>query len=147
MTIPDAILPETAPAPDEPTAMSTIDPEDHRHTSPAHDDRDPREDAPISARAGDVDRRGGDDGPARATGSKTSGVFIASVAGAIVLLVLLIFILQNLERVPIEFLGLKGTVPIGVALLLAAVAGALLVAILGGARVLQLRRRAGTWKR
>jgi uncharacterized integral membrane protein len=129
--------------------MSTPIPEDPRHTSPALDDRDPRFDGtepPSTDRAREAARHR-DDGPAHATGSKTSGVFVAAVAGAVVLLILLIFILQNLERVPIQFLGFEGRVPVGVALLLAAVAGALLVAIAGGARVLQLRRRAGTWKR
>jgi putative membrane protein len=129
--------------------MSTPLPEDPRHTSPALDDRDPRldgTDGPRTERARETARRRAE-GPAHATGSRTSGVFVASVAGALVLLVLLVFILQNLERVPIEFLFLEGRVPVGVALLLAAVAGALLVALAGGARVLQLRRRAGTWKR
>jgi uncharacterized integral membrane protein len=57
-------------------------------------------------------------------------------------LVLLVFILQNSTPVQINFLGASGTLPIGVALLLAAIAGLLLVAIPGGLRILQLRRAA-----
>ena len=42
----------------------------------------------------------------------------------------------------ISFLGSAGAVPVGVALLLAAIAGLLLVAIPGGVRMMQLRRAA-----
>ncbi|MDN5750289.1 MAG: lipopolysaccharide assembly protein LapA domain-containing protein, partial [Pseudonocardia sp.] len=51
-----------------------------------------------------------------------------------------IFILQNNEPMAINFLGFSGSLPAGVALLLAAIAGLLLVAIPGGLRILQLRR-------
>jgi uncharacterized integral membrane protein len=44
--------------------------------------------------------------------------------------------------VQINFLAASGTLPTGVALLLAAIAGLLLVAIPGGLRILQLRRAA-----
>jgi uncharacterized integral membrane protein len=64
------------------------------------------------------------------------------VLSALVLLVLLVFILQNSEPVRINFLAASGTLPTGVALLLAAIAGLLLVAIPGGLRILQLRRAA-----
>jgi uncharacterized integral membrane protein len=64
------------------------------------------------------------------------------ILSAVVLLLLLVFILQNLEQVRVSFLGFSGTLPTGVALLFAAVAGLLLVAIPGGLRMLQLRRAA-----
>jgi uncharacterized integral membrane protein len=50
--------------------------------------------------------------------------------------------LQNLSGVHVYFLGAAGTLPMGVAILFAAVAGALLIALFGSARVLQLRRAA-----
>jgi uncharacterized integral membrane protein len=53
-----------------------------------------------------------------------------------------VFILQNQISVTIRFLGFAGSVPVGVALLLAAIAGLLLVAIPGGVRIMQLRRAA-----
>jgi uncharacterized integral membrane protein len=56
-----------------------------------------------------------------------------------VLLLLLIFVLQNGQRVEISFLGAHGQLPMGVALLLAAVFGVLLVALPGTARIVQLR--------
>lgn len=121
-------------------SSSLPDPFDALHGNvPAHDARDPRADPSAHTR--------GQGGPPHATGSKTSGVLIAIVSGAIILVLLLIFILQNSQRVSLQFLVLDGRVPVGVAVLLAAVAGALVVAIAGGARILQLRRRAQSWKR
>jgi uncharacterized integral membrane protein len=52
---------------------------------------------------------------------------------------LLIFILQNAQQAQVSFLGAHGTLPMGVALLLAAVFGVLLVALPGTARIMQLR--------
>jgi len=74
--------------------------------------------------------------------TRVSGIWVASIAAVVVLLVLLIFILQNGANVKINIFGANPTVPIGVALLLAAVLGALLVALVGAARVVQLRRTA-----
>ena len=60
------------------------------------------------------------------------------MAGAIVLILLLIFILENTQSVKISYFGASGHVALGVALLFAAVGGALLVGILGAARIAQL---------
>jgi uncharacterized integral membrane protein len=68
------------------------------------------------------------------------GVWVTLVVAAFVLLLLLIFILQNGQRSEVSFLGAHGTLPMGVALLLAAVFGVLLVALPGTARIIQLRR-------
>jgi uncharacterized integral membrane protein len=67
------------------------------------------------------------------------GVWVAFVVAALVFLLLLIFILQNGQRAQVSFLGADGHLPMGVALLLAAVFGALLVALPGTARIIQLR--------
>jgi len=75
------------------------------------------------------------------------GVWVALVVAAFVFLLLLIFILQNGQRAQVSFLGAHGHLPMGVALLLAAVFGVLLVALPGTARIIQLRmlgRRRGT---
>ncbi|MGD9989436.1 lipopolysaccharide assembly protein LapA domain-containing protein [Pseudonocardia sp.] len=74
--------------------------------------------------------------------SRLAGLWIGLILSALVLLLLLVFILQNLGQVQIRFLGLDGNLPTGVALLFAAVAGVLLVAIPGSLRILQLRRAA-----
>ena len=74
--------------------------------------------------------------------TRVSGIWVASIAAVVVLLLLLIFILQNGERVKINIFGANPMLPLGVALLLAAVLGALLVALIGVARVVQLRHTA-----
>jgi lipopolysaccharide assembly protein A len=74
--------------------------------------------------------------------TRTSTAFSGFVAGAIVLILLLIFILENTQSVKISYFGASGHVALGVALLLAAVGGALLVGILGAARIAQVKRDA-----
>jgi uncharacterized integral membrane protein len=74
--------------------------------------------------------------------SRTGGLWVGLILSALVLLLLLVFILQNGDPVEISFFALQGVLPTGVALLLAAIAGILLVAIPGSVRILQLRRAA-----
>jgi uncharacterized integral membrane protein len=76
-----------------------------------------------------------------ATPSRVGSLWVASVLFAVVLLLLLIFVLQNGQSAKISYLGAHGSVPQGVALLLAAVFGILLVALPGTARIIQLRIR------
>lgn len=73
------------------------------------------------------------------------------IAGFAALTVVLIFIIQNAHAVGISFLGAHLRLSLAVALLLAAVAGALIMAAAGTARITQLRqtmrrelRKAGT---
>ena len=66
-------------------------------------------------------------------------VWIAAASFAVVLVLLLIFILQNSRTVQISYLGAHGHLPLGVALLFADVLGILLVVIPGTARIIQLR--------
>jgi uncharacterized integral membrane protein len=74
-----------------------------------------------------------------ASRTRISGAWTAVAVAAVVLLLLLIFILQNLQTVRVTFFGASGQLPLGVAVLLAAVGGALLVVVLGAARMIQLR--------
>jgi uncharacterized integral membrane protein len=74
--------------------------------------------------------------------TRVGGVWVASGLFALVLLLLLIFILENGGKVKITFFGASGHLPLGVALLLAAVLGVLLVVLPGSARIIQLRRTA-----
>jgi lipopolysaccharide assembly protein A len=60
--------------------------------------------------------------------------------GALALIVLVIFIAQNAQAVKLSFLGAQMRLSAGVVLLLAATAGALLMAAAGTARITQLRR-------
>jgi hypothetical protein len=57
----------------------------------------------------------------------------------VVLLLLLIFILENRSEVDIAYFGAHAHMPLGLALLLAAALGALLVAIPAAARIIQQR--------
>ncbi|GAA5125616.1 LapA family protein [Pseudonocardia adelaidensis] len=81
---------------------------------------------------------------AAAPRSRVSGLWVGVILSAVVLVFLLVFILQNGNPVLITFLGWTQTLPTGVALLFAAIAGVLLVAIPGSIRILQLRRAAAT---
>jgi uncharacterized integral membrane protein len=74
--------------------------------------------------------------------TRISGTWVAVIVAIFVLIFLLVFILQNLADATIHFLGGAFTLPLGVALLFAAIAGALLVALVGAARIMQLRRQA-----
>ncbi len=62
------------------------------------------------------------------------------IAGTAVLIVVLIFTIQNAHAVNITFLGAHLYLSLSVALLLAAIAGALVMAAAGTARITQLRR-------
>lgn len=83
--------------------------------------------------------------------SRAGEVWVVAVLFALVLLLLLIFLLQNGQRAEVSFFGAHGQLPLGVALLLASVFGILLVALPGTARIVQLRmlsrRRAGAGPR
>ena len=71
---------------------------------------------------------------------RARGSLAAITASAVVLLLLLIFILQNGQRTDVRFFGVQGQLPMGVALLLAAVFGVLLVTIQATMRrLIQLR--------
>jgi lipopolysaccharide assembly protein A len=74
--------------------------------------------------------------------TRVGAVWAGIIASAVVLIVLLTFIVQNGHPVEISFLGWVATLPTGVALLAAAVAGILIVAVPGASRMLQLRRAA-----
>ncbi|WP_033294442.1 LapA family protein [Amycolatopsis jejuensis] len=81
-------------------------------------------------------------GKAKVKPTRISGTWIAVVVAIVVLVFLLIFILQNLDTATVHFLGISGSMPLAVAMLFAAIAGAALVALIGGARILQLRKQA-----
>ncbi len=74
--------------------------------------------------------------------TRTAAVWSALVPGFLILIVLLIFIAQNTESARFAFLGWQWSLPLGVAILAAAVCGGLLTVAAGTARILQLRRAA-----
>lgn len=82
--------------------------------------------------------------PARAATperTRAGAAFNSLVAGAVVLILLLVFILENTQSVKIGYFGITWHMSLGIALLFAAVGGALLVGLVGTVRVMQLRHR------
>lgn len=79
--------------------------------------------------------------------TRMGGLWLASGSFAVVLLLLLIFILENGRSVDVAYFGAHGHLPLGVALLLAAVLGILMVVIPGTARIVQLRLTARRHRR
>jgi lipopolysaccharide assembly protein A len=74
------------------------------------------------------------------TRTRIKGMRTGLIAGAAVLVVVMIFIIQNAHAVNVSFLGAHLRLSLAVALLLAGIAGALLMAAAGTARITQLRR-------
>ena len=102
-------------------ATTTLPPQSANGTSPQLPPADP---APKSGRT-----------HTRIRGMRTS--LIAAAAG---LIVVMIFIIQNGHAVNVSFLGAHLRLSLAVALVLAAIAGALIMAAAGTARITQLRR-------
>lgn len=71
--------------------------------------------------------------------TRTAALWTALVVGFLVLILLLVFIIQNGNEVPIHLFTWEWNVQLGVAILLAAVAGGLLAFSVAGIRLLQLR--------
>jgi len=74
--------------------------------------------------------------------TRAASLWSSLTAGFLILIVLLIFITQNTTSAQFAFLPWRWTLPLGVAILLAAVGGGLLTVLVGTARIYQLRRAA-----
>jgi uncharacterized integral membrane protein len=74
--------------------------------------------------------------------TRTASVWTSLTAGFFILIVLLIFIIQNPESARFHFLGWHWSLQQGVAILLAAIGGGLITVLAGTARIYQLRRAA-----
>ncbi|MEJ5996995.1 LapA family protein [Corynebacterium sp. H130] len=73
--------------------------------------------------------------------SLAGGTWVALIFGILLLILLLVFILQNQQHVDLNLFTWSFSVPVGVGFLLAAIAGALIMTIVGGIRMLELRRQ------
>lgn len=78
---------------------------------------------------------------ARVQGSLAASTWVGLVIGLLLLILLIVFIMQNQQQVPMNFLKWSGEFPAGIAYLIFAVAGALLMALVGGLRMLELHRQ------
>ncbi|WP_458107551.1 LapA family protein [Arthrobacter sp. R3-55] len=77
--------------------------------------------------------------PATSRPTRTAALWVAVAVGLVVLVMLIVFFVQNQDMITVRFFGLEGTLALGTTLFIAAVGGGVLVALAGGARILQLR--------
>lgn len=111
-------------SPDHGSAPITT-PDSDRHSAP-----DPEYVPDTTAQTGDIAH------------TRTAALWTGLVVGAVVLIVLLVFIVQNLDSVAVQIFVWQIDLPLGISMLLAAIAGALVMALVGGFRILQVRRAA-----
>ena len=74
--------------------------------------------------------------------TRAAALWSSVIAGFLILTILLVFIAQNTESASFAFFGWHWSLPLGVAILMAAVAGGLVTVLAGAARIFQLRRAA-----
>jgi uncharacterized integral membrane protein len=68
-------------------------------------------------------------------------VWVGVIVVALVLMQLFIFVLQNTRSEKVSYLSASWTMPVGVALLFAAIGGVLLAGVVASLRIWQLRHR------
>lgn len=106
---------------------------------------------PDAPRSGPAPEEGREPAPQRVStdpaldehqGRGVSGAaWIALLLGLLVLVLLLVFILQNNVPADFRYFGWSFSLPLGVAMLLAAVAGALIMGLVGSVRLFRLGHR------
>lgn len=146
MTNKDQELPEGRPT-DADFTDSTVSPD-----SPDAPDGTELQDTTVSSEAeipetgdtDDTDNTG--DATAVRPGHEVSrtiagSTWVALIIGAVVLVLLLVFILQNGDSAELNVFFWTWNFPIGVGMLIAAVGGALVAASIGTIRIFQLRRQ------
>ena len=96
--------------------------------------------AVVSALAGQTDQLLAD---ARSLGLDHENELLPAyvVLGVIVLILLLVFIIQNNVATRFEYMAWTFSLPLGVAMLLSAIAGALIMALVGSVRMFSLGHR------
>ena len=114
-----AVSPETSAPPESPGAGATPGP--------------PRPDIPPKSQ--------GTAAPSRSalTTTRAAAAWFSTAVALVLLVLLIILILQNQDVVKLHYLGFTGSLSLGTALFIAAVAGAAVVAIVGVVRLTQLR--------
>lgn len=79
--------------------------------------------------------------PRRVKHTRAASTYAFLVVGALVTLALLLFIVQNLtQSPPVAFFGWSYQLPVGINMLIAALAGAIVTGLAGAVRILQLRK-------
>jgi len=85
-----------------------------------------------------------DDALSRAQRTRAGRLWLALIPAIVFLVVLIVFIAENGQRVEVKFFGASGHISLALALLISAVAGAVLVLLIGSVRIVQLRL--ATWR-
>lgn len=75
------------------------------------------------------------------TSSKVGATWVFLFLGMLLLILLLVFVMQNLDQVSMTLFTAQISFPLGVGMLLAAIAGALIMTLIGSVRIIQLRRQ------
>jgi uncharacterized integral membrane protein len=82
------------------------------------------------------------DGATHSSPTRVSASWTAVVIGLVILILLIIFVAENTQSAQVNYFGVHGKAPTAVVLLIAAVAGAVIVVTVAASRILQLRKRA-----
>lgn len=140
MTNKDQELPEGRPT-DADFTDSTVSPDSPDGTEPQETTVSSEAEIPETT---DTDNTG--DATAVRPGHDVSrtiagSTWVALIIGAVVLVLLLVFILQNGDSAELNVFFWTWNFPIGVGMLIAAVGGALVAASIGTIRIFQLRRQ------
>lgn len=106
---------------------------------------DPRPDDNPGGGTDDAGRPNTDRDPAAealsaVSGTRTQATYVGWIVGVLITILLIVFIVMNLNSVQVDLVFFKTDLPIGVSILIAAIAGALITALIGGARIVQLNR-------
>ncbi len=72
--------------------------------------------------------------------TRTARAWASLCGGVLAFIVLIVFMAQNTRSTEVTFLWMHGSIPLALALLIAAVGAALLTMVVGIARITQLRR-------
>ena len=119
----------------------------NHHMAPPPTSRQTTGDAPPDAGSGSDHSSQPDPAISQVSGGKhrhrptrVSSAWVSLAAGIVLLVIVLVFILENLKTVQVGFFGATWRVPLAIDLLLAAVLGALIVFTAGSLRIVQLRR-------
>ena len=71
----------------------------------------------------------------------SAGMWFSLIIGAIIVVLLLIFIVQNNVAAQFQYFGWQFELPLGVAMLFAAIGGILIAGLIGSVRIFVLNRR------
>ncbi|WP_444664125.1 LapA family protein [Cellulomonas sp. CW35] len=76
--------------------------------------------------------------------SRTGAAWVGVCVGVAVLIALVVFMMQNTTPVEVTFLGMSGSAPLSLVLLIAGIGVGLIALVIGSLRIGQLRRRIRT---